>query len=186
MAPVKPGLQPLQIIEERQLAVAVCEPKLENLGDEELKKMLKYCFLLVGIRGQNIPQGPEKEFLHRYIRQAYGRHTASEVRLAFDMAVQGRLGLKDDQITCFENFSVLYFATIMNAYRRWASENMRRLEAQSVPEEVKPTADQIKKIEEEYLDFTITEVYKRLVQVNKLPTTVKLYHRWQKASSRTK
>src|SRR5262245_20635761 len=86
---------------------------LEN--PEPIKQALRYAFTLVGLRGQNLPDEYEKEILIKFIVTKYGGHTAAEIRLAFEKAVSGEL---DIDATCYENFSVLYFSRIMNAYRK--------------------------------------------------------------------
>jgi len=100
--------------------------------------MMQYLFMVVGIRGQNIPVSPEKEFLHQYIRTHYGGHTAAEVRMAFDMAIQGKLRIPVDDVKCFENFSIQYFANIMNYFRAWASENAKQAQAPVVEHTPEP------------------------------------------------
>lgn len=89
---------------------------------------MKYIFLLVGIKGQNIPVGADKEFLHRYLREHYGNQTLEELRLAFDLAIQGRLKMPRNEVKCYENFSTDYVASILNAFRDWAGEAYRYLE----------------------------------------------------------
>jgi hypothetical protein len=161
LAPARQEFKPLTITnDENEFAVAVREPKLSQLTEDDLKKVLRYVYSLVGIRAQNIPASPEKEFLHAYIFKHYGGHTASEIRLAFDMAIQGQLDLDAKEVRCYENFSVAYFATIMRAYRSWATEQARRLDR--VTEPAPPTAEQL-------LDIRIGYAFYLFNQVNKLP-----------------
>jgi hypothetical protein len=79
--------------------------------------------VLVGLRAQNFPNEAEKAVLLDFIMQNYAGHRPSEIKLAFTMAIQGKLELeKGFDVICYENFSVVYFAGIMNAYRSWAKE----------------------------------------------------------------
>jgi len=177
--------QPSQITDNAQrFALAVREPAIKDQDEEELKKALRYVFMVVGIRGQNIPTGVDKEFLHNYIRTHYGNHTPSEIRQAFDMAVQGLLDIDSRDVRCYENFSVMYFATIMKAYRIWAAEQSRKLEQSVKP--VGPTAEQLKKIDAEYLDFLFWRAFMWVKQIDKLPTPYKQYREWQRANLKTK
>lgn len=168
---------------EQNFQVAVQEPRLNQLTEDDLKKVLRYIFSLVGIRAQNMPAGPEKEFLHAYIFQHYGTHTPAEIRLAFDMAVQGQLDLAPDDVKCYENFSVLYFASIMRAYRSWAVEQAKRMERN---EEPIVTKEQLEQIDREYLDYLVNVAFQRQKQIDLLPTTIKIYNQCKKELARTK
>jgi hypothetical protein len=117
--------------------------------------------ILVGVRGQNLPDEAEKAVLFNHIIQNYGGHTSEEIRLAFDMAVSGKLGLPFDEVKCYENFSCLYFSTIMNAYRAWAQQEFRYIEKQLVE---LPPVDKVT-IDLEY-------AYYLQKQVNKLPCKI--------------
>lgn len=108
-----------------------------------------------------MPDDLEKIFLMSFIREYYGGHTAAEIRLAFEMAVTGKL---DVDPVCYENFSCAYFGSILNSYRIWASEQVRRLEYTEPPVEKVLTADEKLKITCEYV------AYKQKL-INKLPCT---------------
>lgn len=167
-------------IDEQRLALAVQEPKLADVSEDDLKNVMRYLFMLVGIRGQNIPQGDEKEFLHQFIRKFYGTHTAAEVRLAFDLAITGKL--ECDSKT-YENFSTEYFARVMNAFRKWSAVEVRRIETRTPPA---PSETDKKQIDGEYLDYRCRVAYDQQKTVNKLPTTIKRFNKWQKANLKTK
>lgn len=74
----------------------------------------------VGLRAQNWPNELEKIILIQHIKENFGGNTVEEIKLAFDMAISGRLRLDEKEINCYENFSCLYFSKIMNAYRDWS------------------------------------------------------------------
>lgn len=168
--------------DEERFAVARKEPKLKDVSEEDLKKCLRYVYMVCGIRSHNIPKSPEKEFLHQYIRTHYGEHTASEVRHAFDMAIQGKL---DCDARSFQDFSVHYFAQIMVAYRRWASIQAWTNERKSVMAG-SMTAEEKKKIDEEYTDYLFNMAFRRVRELDKLPTTLKKLTQWRRENSRTK
>lgn len=145
------------------------------MPEDDLKNILRYVFIVCGIRGQNVPAGDEKEFLHQYIRKFYGTHTGAEVRLAFDMAIQNRLEV--DPKT-YENFSVEYFARIMNAYRKWAATEARKIQSQERP--TPPSQDDRRRIDDEYRDFRFSQAFERLQEINKPPTTVRNFKNYAK------
>lgn len=85
---------------------------------EELKEVLRYVIVKVGLRAQNWPNEMEKQILLEHIVSNYGRHTNEEIKLAFDMAITEKLEV---EANCYENFSCVFFSRIMNSYRAWAS-----------------------------------------------------------------
>ena len=101
---------------------------------DELKQVLKLVMIKVGVRANNLPNDIEKEVLIEHIITNYGNHTPMEIKLAFDMAIAGKLddmdkkgNLIDLDINCYENFTCLYFSKIMNSYRMWARQTHNQL-----------------------------------------------------------
>jgi len=97
--------------------------------------------------------------LIQFIQKNYGGHTPDEIRLAFDLAVSGELDVED--VKCYENFSPLYFAQIMNAYRIWARHKHKEIKPK--PKEL--TAEEKLNIELEYAAYLQK-------QVDKWPTKI--------------
>ena len=95
--------------------------------EEDLKQVLRYAMVLVGLRGNNMPTEEEKFVLLNFIRSNFGNQTPEEIKLAFELALSGKLGI---DAKCYENFSCEYFGRIMNAYIEYA-----RQETKSVPKE---------------------------------------------------
>jgi len=141
--------------------VALLEPKIRDISQDELKKSIKYAMVIVGLRAQNYPDDLEKQVLLNFIQEHYGGHTGAEIKLAFEMAVLRQLGV---EANCYENFSIAYFAGIMEAYRTWAREQIKRLPA---PEERPREFNREEKLQ---LDFDYACIL--LSQVNIRPTTV--------------
>lgn len=140
---------------------AIQSTKIAATSDlEPIKGALRYCMVLVGVRSQNLPDEAEKAVLFNHIIQNYGGHTPEEIRLAFEMAVSGKLGLPLDEVKCYENFSCLYFSTIMNAYREWAKQEYQHVKQPlALPQVDKVTID---------LEYA----YYLQKQVNKLPCKI--------------
>jgi hypothetical protein len=144
--------------------VAISKPKIKNAPLEELKQALRYVFVLIGLRAQDIPVEEEKAVLLDYIIENYGGHTADEIRLAFKMAIQGKLKLDYEKyVISYGNFSPKYFTVIMDAYREWAKEQSEKLLRQA-PERVVT--------KKEKLDISIDYALFLLRQVDKLPIKV--------------
>lgn len=152
---LKQDLTPSLTGDEGKLQTAIVEKRIFESEDETLAQALRYCFQLVGLRSKNFPDKNETVFLMKFIRENYGGHTPAEIRLAFEMAVTGKLGVDP---VCYENFSPVYFAGIMNKFRSWASPVV----AQLPPPQRIPTKDQLTDIDCDYAHYLKN-------QVNKLP-----------------
>lgn len=131
----------------------------ENILDVLLEVMNK-----LGIREVNIPGKDECGLLIHHLVTHYGNHTCDEIRLAFDMAISGKLELlQGESVNCYENFSCLYFSSIMNAYRRWAGQAHRQLQPVQEPEPApEDTSD-------EAMEQWLLETKKSRVRVDLLP-----------------
>lgn len=122
-----PVSKPLETGNEFQLAVR--GDKICNLMNvEPIKQALRFSMVLVGLRAANLPNEEETKVLIEYIQKYYGGHTAAEIKLAFEMAVAGKLDV--EQVSCYENFTPLYFSSIMNAYREWAKVESKQVQPQ--------------------------------------------------------
>ncbi len=157
LAPAKPESRPFPNGELAKFEQAIQTQRIAQLDIEPLKQALRYAMVLVGIKANNVPNEREKAVLLQFIQTNYGGHTPDEIRLAFDLAVSGQLDL--DDVRCYENFSPLYFAQIMNAYRRWA--RVKHSEIRPKPKEL--TADEKLAIDIEFAAYLQN-------QVNKWPT----------------
>lgn len=102
--------------------------------------------LLVGLRANNLPDDLEKTVLINFIQSNYGGHTIAEIRLAFELAINGQLELKNEEITSYENFSVLYFSRIMNAYQKWSAQEFKQVVKVEPPPQVLLTDEQLENI----------------------------------------
>lgn len=118
--------------------------------------------VLIGLRAQNFPDEIETQILLGFITENYGGHTPAEIKLAFEMAITRKL---DAEVNCYENFSVTYFVSIMEAYREWAKEQIKQLPAPVKQRELSRM---------EIFDINMIWALKLLNEVNKLPTKVKL------------
>jgi len=127
-----------------QFLAAIGSEKICNLDNvEPIKQALRYEMALGGLRAQNLPNEHEKMIILNHIVKYFGGHTAEEIRLAFEKAVNGELGLKSEDVTCYENFSVLYFSRIMTAYREWSAEQYNLLVKEEPPRQVILTDEQL-------------------------------------------
>lgn len=109
--------------EEKRFFHSLQDSKIIQGSLDDLKNVLKIVMVKVGLRSQNWPEEEEKAILIAHIIKEFGNHTIEEIKLAFDLLISGKLFFEDPkEAKCYENFSCLYFSTIMNSYRIWASE----------------------------------------------------------------
>lgn len=166
-APAKQELKLPANGEERLFSLAIQSVKISSSTVEELKQSLRYAMVKIGLRSQNFPNEEEKAILLQHISQNYSNHTVDEIRLAFDMAIEGKLELLDgESVTCYENFSCLYFSSIMNAYRRWSAQVYKQLDHPERPIESQ------EEITEESMQEWIKETKKLRISVELLPTVM--------------
>ena len=107
--------------------------------EEDLKQVLRYSMVLVGLRGNNMPTEEEKFVLINFIKTNFRNLTPEEIKLAFEWAVSGKLGI---DAKCYENFSCEYFGRIAKAYIDYSRQStltvVKEIEA---PKEIPSDAD---------------------------------------------
>ena len=110
--------------------------------DNTIKQALRYSMLLVGLRGNNLPTEEEKFVLTNFVKSNFGNNTCEEIKLAFEMAVAGKLNI---DVKCYENFSCEYFGRIMSAYLEFARQEIKNLPKPIEPVREKPNDQELKK-----------------------------------------
>lgn len=94
-------------------------------------QVLRLVMVKIGLRANNFPDKLETEILIQHIVENFGGHRIDEIKLAFDMAIMGKLSC---EASCYENFSCAYFTQVMNAYQDWSKEEYKLLDANKVEE----------------------------------------------------
>jgi len=156
--------------DDSRFAEALKEPKIIHGTKESLNEALRLVMVKVGLRAGNWPDDMETAILINHICTNYGNHTASEIRLAFDMAMAGKLNLDAKEVICYENFSCLYFSLIMNAYRLWAKIAYDLLPAEPVKQ--LPAPEDKEKFMSDWLAEVKEKYLTGLYQLELLPLTV--------------
>lgn len=113
---------------QQKFITALSSKQISQCAHEEIKEPLRLAMIKVGLRAQNWPNDIEKLVLVEHTQTHFGRNKISEIVLAFDLAIAGQLDLPVDEVKCYENFSCLYFSTIMNSFIRWATQEYRQIE----------------------------------------------------------
>jgi hypothetical protein len=120
--------------------------KLNLLSPIVLKENLAYIFTLLGFK--NYPDKQEMAVIEDFIRTSYPMYTIQEFRIAFKMAVQGKLDCSTDH---FEKFSPKFIGQVMAAYTKKAVE-VRKM-VKPILKEIEPP----KLTDEEIVSFTQKE-----------------------------
>lgn len=124
-------------IRQAQSAIA-----LRVRNEDDIKQALRYTMVLVGLRGNNLPTEEEKVVLTNFVKSNFGNNTCEEIKIAFEMAVAGKLNV---DAKCYENFSCEYFGRIMNAYIEYSKEEIKNLPKPIEPVREKPSDQELKK-----------------------------------------
>ena len=95
---------------------------IRRRSEEDIKEVLRYVMVLVGLRGVNMPTDEEKYVLLNFIRLNFGNQTPEEIKLAFEYAIAGKFEI---DAKCYENFSCEYFGRIMNAYIEFMRQELK-------------------------------------------------------------
>ncbi|CAB4137536.1 hypothetical protein UFOVP324_44 [uncultured Caudovirales phage] len=116
---------------------------LRLTNEEDLKQVLRYAMLLVGLRANNMPTEEEKFVLINFIKTNFANVTIAQIKLAFDMAVAGKLQV---DAKCYENFSCEFFGRIMASYLIFSAEETRIISQRKVEDEplAKPSDKELK------------------------------------------
>jgi hypothetical protein len=123
---------------------------IRHRSESDIKDVLRYAMVLVGLRGNNMPTDEEKFVLLNFIRTNFGNQTPEEIRLAFEYAISGKF---ETDVKCYENFSCEYFARIMKAYIEYSRQEVKSLPKQIEPMKDVPTDLELKKMAIENANF---------------------------------
>lgn len=106
-----------------------------------------------------MPTEEESFVLINFIQTNFANVTIAEIKLAFDMAVSGKLGIDSK---CYENFSCEFFGRIMARYLEFSAEETRIISQRVVEDEPlpKPSQEQLKAQAIEALNMYADQVSK--------------------------
>lgn len=151
-------------------STAIENIKINRSSIEEIKQVLRKVMIKIGLRSKNWPTDTDKLILIEHILKNYSNHTCEEIELAFDMAIAGKL---DVEINCYENFSCLYFSTILSCYREWAKEEYKFL-----PNNEFIKIEEKKVIGDEEMKEWINEWKEKIDSVNNPMMIPPLFYEW--------
>lgn len=140
--------QPLKngLIVDNEIVNSFNGDKLNLVSPIVLRENLAYIFTLLGFK--NYPDKEEMVIIEDFIRTSYPLYTIQEFRIAFKMAVQGKLDCSTDH---FEKFSPKFIGQVMVAYTKKANEVRKMIKP--IIKEIEPP----KLTDEEIVSFTQKE-----------------------------
>jgi hypothetical protein len=149
--------QPLQALQEwktlpsgsiadNEIAEAFKGNKLNLVSPITLKENLAYIFTLLGFT--KYPDKEEMMIIEDFIRTSYPKYTIQEFRVAFKMAVQGKIDCSTEH---YEKFSPKFIGQVMYAYTKKANE-VRKM-VKPIVKEIEPP----KLSDEDIVSFTQKE-----------------------------
>lgn len=169
--------KPLKSGDEGKFIESLKSKKIKDCTHDEIKEVLRYVMIKIGLRAQNFPNDLEKLILVEHIQQEFGGHHLQEIKVAFDLAIGRKLEV---EVNCYENFSCVYFTNIMLAYRDWSREMYEQYQNSINKPEVKQleyVIDPRKEIEELLglyvedckkgllrLEYVMPSLYDKLIQ----------------------
>ena len=117
--------KPTQKSQVQLLRMADSERKINECNEDEIKAVLKYVFVLLGLNSQDIPDDVEKAVLIDFIYQSYGnKYSTTDIKNAFQMAIGGSMSV--DTNLYGKRFSAAFLGRIMTEYDGHKN-NLKRL-----------------------------------------------------------
>lgn len=139
--PLKSGL-----IADNEIAEAFKGDKLNLVSPVTLRENLAYIFTLLGLT--KYPDKEEMIVIEDFIRTSYPLFTVQEFRIAFKMAVQGKLDCTTEH---YEKFSPKFIGQVMAAYTKKAIDVRKMIKP--ILSEIEPP----KLTDEDIVSFTQNE-----------------------------
>lgn len=139
--PLKSGL-----IADNEIAEAFKGDKLNLVSPVTLRENLAYIFTLLGLT--KYPDKEEMIVIEDFIRTSYPLFTVQEFRIAFKMAVQGKLDCTTEH---YEKFSPKFIGQVMAAYTKKAIDVRKMIKP--ILSEIEPP----KLTDEDIVSFTQKE-----------------------------
>ena len=140
--------QPLNngLIVDNEIVNSFNGDKLNLVSPIVLRENLAYIFTLLGFK--NYPDKEEMVIIEDFIRSSYPLYTIQEFRIAFKMAVQGKMDCSTEH---YEKFSPKFIGQIMLAYTKKANEIRKMLKP--IIKEIEPP----KLTDDQIVSFTMKE-----------------------------
>lgn len=119
--------------------------------DEPIRAVLRYVITLIGV---NVDKHDKLVFdvIISTIQRSFKSLEVEEIKEAFNLAINGDLDLKPDEIQHYQKFSSLYVSTILKSYKRYKVKHnkIKPIETKPVPaltfDEIKAHSEQMESL----------------------------------------
>lgn len=145
---------------ERSILLNTEGRKLYDCTDAELKQMLAYCCLMVGI--DKPPTDDKKMVLISFLRKYHGTLSNKQVAQAFELVATGELGSNVQEH--YNNISPMYVSNVLRAYAQKLHGVKSRYE--------------MKKKAEEFPVSSPEAYYRRLIKVTEEYNVIPVFWAW--------
>lgn len=152
-----------------QIVKAFEETKIKDLSDDEIKNVLKYIFVLIGLR--NFPDNTEQVVLLQFTRENYGFYGLSELKIAFEMAIKKQFECETKH---YESFSPSYLAQVINGYSEYRSRIAKEymIEKQRIKDEQEEnreiSEEEKQKLKKDFFDQVLKPLFDNYKEKKKL------------------
>ena len=138
--------------------------KLNLVSPVTLRENLAYIFTLIGLT--KYPDKDEMIIIEDFIRTSYPLYTIEEFRIAFKMAVQGKLDCSTEH---YEKFSPKFIGQVMAAYTKKANDVRKMIKPITQELEVPKLTDNeiVSFTQKEWLESSRND-YNRVFNANKV------------------
>lgn len=124
--------------------------KIRNISDvEQIKQVLRYIFIFVGLKKEQVPDEGERAVLLEYVMENFGNYTPEEIKLAFKIMIKNQSQI---EVEHYGKFSCKYLQSVFNAYVEHRNKialeverERQRLEARPDPNEEQRKIEAFKK-----------------------------------------
>ena len=113
---------------------------------QEIGKNIAIVITDLGVK--TMPDKYAQKRIIYYLLSYYKDFSIEEIRLAFELAIVGKLEV---EIEHYQSFDIKYLSKILNAYRKYRNEKNIRIRAKQKQESKEPTAEEIKTSKIKYL-----------------------------------
>lgn len=91
-------------------------PRIKDETRENITQVLRYVFVLLGFRGDNLPDRNESAVFMDYFLDGNLNYSLMDIKNAFVLYVKGKL---DYSTSHFQHFSIMFLESVMQSYSRY-------------------------------------------------------------------
>ena len=134
--------------------------KLRDVVDQSpMREVFRYCLVLTGIKKENLPSPAQTLVLYNFAGSQLGGYTTEEMKHAFELAVAGKLALKDEEVVAYQNFDCGFLSKVLRAYSQYIHKKGYSIKEELVKAE--PTKEEQDAIIRKGIQQDIIEPYNK-------------------------